>query len=556
MTDTTPNLALPEIAAAQAQKHVTHNEALRVLDAIVHLAVLDRDLVAPPDTPVEGQRWLVGTPASGDWTGHDDEIAAWQDGGWQFYAPHVGWLAYVTDEQALVAWSGSAWEPALDLLSGATELQNMALLGVGTTADETNPFSAKLNNALWVARAAAEGGDGDLRYKLSKEAEANTLSLLFQDNFSGRAEIGLTGDDDFHFKVSDDGSVWRDAIVIDKSTGQVSFPQGGASSDLELTVAELALGVADALNVAQFLGDAGNRVADSFDALTYVDAAGATNLDTGTAGVLKPTSSAPSSLLPTMTGATTAGVTISASSELGAGFEAYLISDGDLYYAGGGTAWFSNDTVPAAATVDFGSGNARTVASYKLYAPYSGTQAQNPKSWTLEGSNNGSTWTTLDTVSGYTSWGAADGNHPLTRSVGSPAAYRYYRLNVTAIQSGAQVGVAELRLYSPGMSNNLTVASTAFTAAAAPSSAKVVVQVKEIDGLTLNTDLICSVSRDGGATWSDVTLRRKFIANAISICESATLDLSAQPSGTAMKWKVTTANNKAVELHGIYLSWS
>jgi hypothetical protein len=106
------------------------------------------------------------------------------------------------------------------------------------------------------------------------------------------------------------------------------------------------------------------------------------------------------------------------------------------------------------------------------------------------------------------------------------------------------------------MSNNLTVASTAFTAAAVPSSAKVVVQVKEIDGLTLNTDLVCSVSRDGGTTWSDVTLSRKFIANAISICESATLDLSAQPSGTAMKWKVTTANNKAVELHGIYLSWS
>ena len=37
MTDT-PRLALPAIEAAQAQKHVTHNEALVLLDALTHLA--------------------------------------------------------------------------------------------------------------------------------------------------------------------------------------------------------------------------------------------------------------------------------------------------------------------------------------------------------------------------------------------------------------------------------------------------------------------------------------------------------------------------------------
>ena len=107
-----------------------------------------------------------------------------------------------------------------------TTLQNLALLGVGTTADATNPFSAKLNNALWVAKTVAEGGDGHLRYKMSKESAAKTLSLLFQDNFSGRAEIGLTGDDDFHFKVSADGSSWLDAITIDKSTGKLDRQSG------------------------------------------------------------------------------------------------------------------------------------------------------------------------------------------------------------------------------------------------------------------------------------------------------------------------------------------
>ena len=102
-------------------------------------------------------------------------------------------------------------------------MQNLALLGVGTTADATNPLSAKLNNALWTAKTVAEGGSGDLRYKMSKESAAKTLSLLLQDNSSGRAEIGLTGDDDLHFKVSADGTTWIDAMVLDRATGGVRF---------------------------------------------------------------------------------------------------------------------------------------------------------------------------------------------------------------------------------------------------------------------------------------------------------------------------------------------
>jgi hypothetical protein len=51
MSDATTHLLLPYILAAQAQKHVTHNEALRILDGLVHLSVLDRDLAAPPRAP-------------------------------------------------------------------------------------------------------------------------------------------------------------------------------------------------------------------------------------------------------------------------------------------------------------------------------------------------------------------------------------------------------------------------------------------------------------------------------------------------------------------------
>jgi hypothetical protein len=228
MTDTI-HLGLPVIEAAQAQKHVTHNEALAVLDALVMLAVIDRDLAAPPASPAEGDRYLVKAPGSGAFVGKGNQIAHYLDGTWSFHAPAAGWTCYVEDEAALIAWDGDSWQTIADGGgSGApiTELQGLALLGVGTDADATNPFAAKLNNALWTARTVAEGGDGDLRLKLSKESATKTLSLLFQDNYSGRAEIGLAGDDDFHFKVSADGTAWTDALIIDRASGAAKINAG------------------------------------------------------------------------------------------------------------------------------------------------------------------------------------------------------------------------------------------------------------------------------------------------------------------------------------------
>lgn len=103
------NLILPFIEAAQAQKHVTHNEAILGLDAIVQLMVLDRDLTAPPGSPSDGDRYLVKATATGDWAGQENNIAARQDGVWKFYTPREGWIAWVADEDKALVYDGSAW---------------------------------------------------------------------------------------------------------------------------------------------------------------------------------------------------------------------------------------------------------------------------------------------------------------------------------------------------------------------------------------------------------------------------------------------------------------
>ena len=75
-------------------------------------------------------------------------------------------------------------------------------------------------------------GSGHIRLTLNNAAPELTASLLMQDNWSGRAEIGLAGDDDLHLKVSGDGSTWRAAMVVDAATGEVSFPSGVAKGGL------------------------------------------------------------------------------------------------------------------------------------------------------------------------------------------------------------------------------------------------------------------------------------------------------------------------------------
>ena len=71
MTTTTPRASVPLLSAAQAHKHVTHNDALLELDALLCCRILDRDLSAPPAPPADGDTYLVKATATGTWAGQD-----------------------------------------------------------------------------------------------------------------------------------------------------------------------------------------------------------------------------------------------------------------------------------------------------------------------------------------------------------------------------------------------------------------------------------------------------------------------------------------------------
>ena len=220
MADTSSSLSLPFILPNQAQKHVTHNEALRILDVLVQLAVVSDDLATPPGTPADGTRYIVGDGGTGDWAGHDGEVALYETGGWRFFVPRAGWRAFVVGREALIAHDGTDW---IDLDSA--EVQEIDAFGLGMIAPAATPFSAKLNAALWTALYDADGGTGGLIKTLNKETSADDVGFVFQQDFQTRALIGLFGNDNLRFSTSPDGTTFFDGLTIDVATGVVEQPR-------------------------------------------------------------------------------------------------------------------------------------------------------------------------------------------------------------------------------------------------------------------------------------------------------------------------------------------
>lgn len=213
--DATPRLQLPYIAPQQAQKQVTYNAAMRALDLLVQPAVKSASLAAPPASPVEGDAYVVAAGASGGWAGKDGMLATLLDGVWSFRAAADGWQLYVEDSAELVIRRAGAWEPFVTNGGSA-----VARFGINATPSLVDRLAVASEASLFTHDGAGH------RLKLNKAASADTGAVLFQTGWSGRAELGLCGDDDFHVRVSPDGATWFEGLSIARSTGIVRLPLG------------------------------------------------------------------------------------------------------------------------------------------------------------------------------------------------------------------------------------------------------------------------------------------------------------------------------------------
>lgn len=214
--ENTNNLSLPYIAPAQAQKHVTHNEAIRQLDTIVMLSVISRTLNTPPTNPAEGERYIIANTPQDIWLNHTTHVVTWVDNTWSFSTPKTGWLCWSEEDESILVFENNQWQPYSAI---PDKLEQISAIGINTQASQSNRLSIAANSTLLTN----EGSDH--RLVINKQATENTASVVFQNNYSGRAEFGLNGDDNFSLKVSPNGSNFLDALIIDTDTGKATFPK-------------------------------------------------------------------------------------------------------------------------------------------------------------------------------------------------------------------------------------------------------------------------------------------------------------------------------------------
>lgn len=127
--------------------------------------------------------------------------------------PAIGWQAYVEDEAHLMVFDGPLWKGFHRFRKTCPcRCWVFMPLPMRSTGLRISSDTGLSNNA----------GAGH-QVKVNKQAVTDTASLLYQTNWTGFAEMGLNGSNDFSAKVSCDTGQWREAIKIDHATGNVAI---------------------------------------------------------------------------------------------------------------------------------------------------------------------------------------------------------------------------------------------------------------------------------------------------------------------------------------------
>ncbi|WP_018148412.1 DUF2793 domain-containing protein [Henriciella marina] len=233
--DQTPRIGLSYLAANQAMKHVTLNESLRRLDAVVQLSVVSQTIVAEPESPAPATSYILPDSKTGThWAGFQTgAVASFQDGAWFEIAPREGWLAWIEDEASLFVLTESGWEALQEAGGGPFET-----LGINSAADTTNRLTV-CSDAELLTHDDVTPGTGDARKLINRASATKVASVVFQTGFTGEAEFGLVENGGFELRTSSDGTLFSTALSVDTASTNVGVggSPAGRFSVLDQSVA-------------------------------------------------------------------------------------------------------------------------------------------------------------------------------------------------------------------------------------------------------------------------------------------------------------------------------
>lgn len=236
---TTPNFSIHELAASQAQKYVTVNEALRVVDTAMNLTVIRADNTAPPGSPSEGDKYIPAATATGAWAGQENNIAAYINAEWIFFTPAEGWRCYNQTTNELLIFSGSSWGTAFGFAGNgsaaapAYSFTSDPDTGVYRNAANELGFSTGGSERFKITNSQITSSVGDFlmnnagsnsQATINKNTSGDNAILNFQTGFTHHASVGLQGNNDYTVKVGTGFSIAQ-VIANDMSATDFYTPE-------------------------------------------------------------------------------------------------------------------------------------------------------------------------------------------------------------------------------------------------------------------------------------------------------------------------------------------
>lgn len=230
---TTTKLQLPELAASQSQPEVPVNLANRRLEAAVQLSVLDKDLTAPPVSPPAGAYYIVGSPATGAWAGHETEVAFLVNSTWTFLLPIDGWLAWVQDEQVHYKFDGLTDEQWEEFEAGSPG--GSGSITVGDATGSPTFEVASVTRLMFASATVTDQGDGQALVTPTASAANGNGTLTTTTSSSGTLTIDHSAGGDFtttlgenvttvtHSNVTNGAANWFTLRIVQDGTGGRTF---------------------------------------------------------------------------------------------------------------------------------------------------------------------------------------------------------------------------------------------------------------------------------------------------------------------------------------------
>ena len=191
ISDTT-RLQLPLLAAAQAQKHVTHNEAILRLDGLVQMTAKSATTSAQLASPADGDLYILPAGKTGtDWGGYSNyAVAHYYDGVWHQYHPNAGWVSFVQDTGSLLYYTGSIWSNIGAAVSSLFGDGTVGAPGIAFASDADTGIYRIGTNSLGIATG------GVLRHTIDTANETTTLNQIGPDGSASAPSYSFSADPD------------------------------------------------------------------------------------------------------------------------------------------------------------------------------------------------------------------------------------------------------------------------------------------------------------------------------------------------------------------------